>query len=117
VVSSTLNKALLIDEDGVTEKAFLDCSRMHYLFKSKFTNFDFHSLVSFHFDSAWTTRLISAKDHGSVQINVANVDPVTGLYTGDYKAFALAGYIRAKSEGDEALATLVQKSDAGMNAE
>lgn len=67
--------------------------------------------------SAWTTRLISAKDHGSVQINVANVDPITGVYTGDYKAFALAGYIRAKSEGDEALTTLVQKSDAGLSAE
>jgi small subunit ribosomal protein S21e len=67
--------------------------------------------------SAWTTRLISAKDHGSVQINVANVDPITGVYTGDYKAFALAGYIRAKSEGDEALTTLVQKNDAGMSAE
>jgi len=66
---------------------------------------------------AWTTRLISAKDHGSVQINVANVDPITGVYTGDYKAFALAGYIRAKSEGDEALTTLVQKNDAGMSAE
>ena len=28
---------------------------------------------------SWTNRLVEAKDHSSVQINVANVDPVTGL--------------------------------------
>jgi small subunit ribosomal protein S21e len=65
---------------------------------------------------SWTTRLISAKDHGSVQINVANIDPVTGVYTGECTTFALAGYIRNKSEGDEALTALVAKSDSVTNA-
>ena len=34
------------------------------------------------------------------QINVANVDPVTGIYSqGDFKTVALAGYIRGKVRG------------------
>lgn len=63
---------------------------------------------------SWTNRLIAAKDHASTQINVANVDPVTGLATGDSTAFCLAGYIRFKSEGDMALTQLVQTSDAAV---
>mmetsp|Transcript_9632 Transcript_9632/g.14169 ORF Transcript_9632/g.14169 Transcript_9632/m.14169 type:complete len:86 (-) Transcript_9632:278-535(-) len=65
---------------------------------------------------SWTNRLIKAKDHGSVQINVGNVDPTTGLYTGDSTTYALAGYIRHKSEGDMALTDLSSKNDAKMLA-
>ena len=65
---------------------------------------------------SWTNRLIEAKDHASVQINVANVDPATGLATGETTPFCLAGYIRFKSEGDMALTDLVQKSDAKMQS-
>ena len=60
---------------------------------------------------SWTNRLIRAKDHGSVQINVANVDPVTGLFTGESTAYAMAGYIRDKSEGDMAFTALVEVND------
>jgi small subunit ribosomal protein S21e len=63
---------------------------------------------------SYTSRLIAAKDHSSVQINVANVDPVTGVATGDFTPYALAGYIRFKSEGDMALTTLVREKDAQM---
>mmetsp|Transcript_36467 Transcript_36467/g.67427 ORF Transcript_36467/g.67427 Transcript_36467/m.67427 type:complete len:87 (+) Transcript_36467:135-395(+) len=65
---------------------------------------------------SWTNRLIPAKDHGSVQINVGNVDPVTGLFTGESTAYALAGYVRNKSEGDMALTALVETNDAKANA-
>merc|ERR1712021_218591 len=65
---------------------------------------------------SWTNRLIEAKDHASVQINVANVDPITGMATGENTAFALGGYIRFKSEGDMALSALAQKNDAIMFA-
>ena len=65
---------------------------------------------------SWTTRLIKAKDHSSVQINVANVDPVTGLALPETNSYALAGYIRFKSEGDMALTQLVQKKDIEMLA-
>jgi small subunit ribosomal protein S21e len=60
---------------------------------------------------SWTNRLVAAKDHASVQINVANVDPVTGLATGDSTAYCLAGYIRFNSEADMAMTSLVQKKD------
>jgi hypothetical protein len=49
--------------------------------------------------SSWTKRLITAKDHASVQINVGDVDPVSGRYTGTFKTFALCGYIRDKVSG------------------
>ena len=65
---------------------------------------------------SWTNRLVRAKDHSSVQINVASVDPVTGLATGDFTPYCLAGYIRFKSEGDMALTALVQKKDTEMLA-
>ena len=65
---------------------------------------------------SWTNRILEAKDHGSVQINVGNVDPVTGLFTGESTAFALSGYIRDKSEGDMALTVLSQKADAQIGS-
>lgn len=46
--------------------------------------------------SSWTHRLITAKDHASVQINVGSVDPATGRYTGEFKTYAICGYIRSK---------------------
>lgn len=66
---------------------------------------------------SYTNRLVSAKDHTSVQINVANVDPVTGIATGDYTPYCLCGYIRFKSEGDMALTMLVQKNDSAVVTE
>merc|ERR1711862_934514 len=60
---------------------------------------------------SYTMRLITAKDHGSVQINVANIDPITGTSKGDSKTYALCGYIRAKAEGDMALSYLVEQHD------
>jgi len=64
---------------------------------------------------SWTNRLIKAKEHASVQINVMNVDPVTGLATGDVQSYALAGFLRFKSESDMAFTDLVEKGDAQMN--
>ena len=65
---------------------------------------------------SYTNRLVSAKDHASVQVNVANVDPVTGIMTGESTAYCLAGYIRFKSESDMALTSLVQKRDTQLFA-
>ena len=60
---------------------------------------------------SWTNRLLTAKDHGSVQINVANVDPVSGLATGEATTYALSGCVRFRSEGDMALTELVKAND------
>mmetsp|Transcript_26132 Transcript_26132/g.34335 ORF Transcript_26132/g.34335 Transcript_26132/m.34335 type:complete len:82 (+) Transcript_26132:90-335(+) len=64
---------------------------------------------------SWTNRLIEAKDHSSIQINVGKIDPTTGLYVNEYDVFALTGYIRGKGEGDHALTELVKQKD-GLNA-
>ena len=42
-----------------------------------------------------SNRLITAKDHASVQINVGHLDE-NGLYTGQFSTFALSGFVRAQ---------------------
>jgi small subunit ribosomal protein S21e len=59
----------------------------------------------------WTSRLVVSKDHAAVQINVAHVDPVTGIYTGTATPICIAGYVRFKCESDWAITTLSQKFD------
>ncbi|KAI0985143.1 hypothetical protein GJ496_001119 [Pomphorhynchus laevis] len=53
-----------------------------------------------------TNRLITAKDHASIQISIADVDPDTGLITGKSKMFALAGDLRRMGESDDSLVRL-----------
>ena len=58
-------------------------------------------------DSDWTNRVIDAQDHASVmvfqqvisiyvQINIARVDPQTGVATGEIDTISLGGYVRAR---------------------
>mmetsp|Transcript_39584 Transcript_39584/g.51864 ORF Transcript_39584/g.51864 Transcript_39584/m.51864 type:complete len:81 (-) Transcript_39584:8-250(-) len=61
---------------------------------------------------SWSNRLLTADDKGSVQVNVADIDPVTGKYTKSYATFAISGYMRQKAESDEALFTLAKRNDA-----
>lgn len=44
--------------------------------------------------SAWTNKLITAKDHASVQINIGHLNE-DGTYNGQFTTFALTGKIRA----------------------
>ncbi len=39
--------------------------------------------------SSWTNRILNAKDHASVQISVADVDPTTGKCTGTTNTFGM----------------------------
>ncbi|KAI4351063.1 hypothetical protein L6164_005448 [Bauhinia variegata] len=55
-----------------------------------------------------TNRLITSKDHASVQINVGHLDE-NGIYNGHFSAFALCGFIRAQGDADSALDRLWQK--------
>lgn len=64
--------------------------------------------------SSWTNRILAAKDHASVQINVARVN-ANGVFTGESDTFALAGYIRSKGEADLALTELARQADAAKN--
>ena len=52
---------------------------------------------------------MAANDFGSVQINVGNIDPVTGKYNKTSKAIALCGFIRGHGEGDAALTELAAR--------
>ncbi|XP_072170307.1 small ribosomal subunit protein eS21-like [Diadema setosum] len=56
-----------------------------------------------------SNRIISAKDHASIQINVAEVDPQTGIYTRNFKTYAICGAIRGMGESDDSLNRLSQR--------
>jgi small subunit ribosomal protein S21e len=58
--------------------------------------------------SSATGRIIPAKDHASVQINVGNVDE-NGKYTGTYTPYALCGLVRSVGEADDSLNRLATK--------
>ncbi|KAI5322218.1 hypothetical protein L3X38_031290 [Prunus dulcis] len=58
-----------------------------------------------------TNRLITSKDHASVQINVGHLDE-NGIYTGQFSTFALCGYVRAQGDADGGLDRLWQKKKA-----
>merc|ERR1712071_628639 len=57
-----------------------------------------------------TNRVLIAKDHASVQLNVGQLDE-NGVHTGVYTTFALSGYIRHKAEADQAMNRLAASSD------
>ncbi|KAJ6775457.1 40S RIBOSOMAL PROTEIN S21 [Salix purpurea] len=42
-----------------------------------------------------TNRLITSKDHASVQLNIGHLDG-NGHYTGQFTTFALCGFVRAQ---------------------
>ena len=58
-----------------------------------------------------TNRLITAKDHASVQINIGHVDE-NGIYNGQFTTFALSGFIRAQGGADSAIDRLWSKKKA-----
>ncbi|OAY80734.1 40S ribosomal protein S21 [Ananas comosus] len=58
-----------------------------------------------------TNRLITAKDHASVQINVGHLDE-NGIYSGQSTTYALSGSVRAQGDADSALDRLWQKKKA-----
>jgi small subunit ribosomal protein S21e len=56
-----------------------------------------------------TGRIISAKDHASVQINFAEVNE-EGVANGNVVSFALSGYVRSMAEADDSLNLLAQNA-------
>ena len=53
------------------------------------------SFIVMFFCSSATNRLITSKDHASVQINIGHLD-ASGHYTGQFTTFALCGFVRAQ---------------------
>ncbi|CAM8925389.1 hypothetical protein QQ045_021184 [Rhodiola kirilowii] len=58
-----------------------------------------------------TNRLITSKDHASVQINIGHLD-ANGIYNNQFSTFALCGYVRAQGDADSGLDRLWQKKKA-----
>lgn len=76
--------------------------------------------------SSWTNKSIAPKDHQSVQvnseisitqINIAKLDPETGVMTDEYSTIALSGFVRQRvkvsfddqGEADMAITQLFRK--------
>lgn len=78
----------------------------HRIFTMKLISFFF----SFHYSSA-SNRIIHAKDHASVQLSVAEVDPNTGTMTGTSKTYAICGAIRGMGESDDCIARLAKRDN------
>ncbi|EAL60662.1 40S ribosomal protein S21 [Dictyostelium discoideum AX4] len=55
-----------------------------------------------------TNRLITAKDHASVQINIGHVN-AEGIYNGEQTIFAFCGFLRNNGQSDAALNRLAQQ--------
>jgi len=49
-----------------------------------------------------TNRILTAKDHSSVQINIAQLN-ASGIYEGNYTTVAFSGFIRNNAGSDQAL--------------
>nr|CAD7409640.1 unnamed protein product [Timema poppensis] len=56
-----------------------------------------------------SNRIIHAKDHASIQINIAEVDPATGRMTETSKMYAICGAIRRMGESDDCINRLAKK--------
>nr|ALS04937.1 40S ribosomal protein S21 [Pseudodiaptomus poplesia] len=56
-----------------------------------------------------SNRILAAKDHAAVQINLAEVDEATGRMTGNFKTYAICGAIRRMGESDDSINRLAKK--------
>lgn len=66
-------------------------------------------ILFFESTSSASNRIISAKDHASIQINIAEVDPARGVATGGYKTYAICGSIRQMGESDDSINNLAKR--------
>nr|XP_058155645.1 small ribosomal subunit protein eS21-like [Dasypus novemcinctus] len=55
-----------------------------------------------------SNRIIGAKDHMSIQINVAKVDKVTGRFNSQFKTYTICGAIHKMSESDDSILQLAK---------
>ncbi|OAD60821.1 40S ribosomal protein S21 [Eufriesea mexicana] len=58
-----------------------------------------------------SNRIIHAKDHASIQLSIADVDPETGRMTDSQKMYAICGAIRRMGESDDCLVRLAKNDD------
>jgi len=56
-----------------------------------------------------SNRIIYAKDHASIQMNIADVDEKTGMALPSSKTYAICGSIRRMGESDDCINRLAKK--------
>ncbi|KAF0765743.1 40S ribosomal protein S21 [Rhopalosiphum maidis] len=56
-----------------------------------------------------SNRIIPAKDHASIQINLAEIDSSTGRITGNHKILTISGAIRRMGESDDCITRLAKE--------
>ena len=58
---------------------------------------------------AASNKIIAAKDHAAVQLDIAEVDEKTGQKTNKSRTYALCGSIRMMGEADDSIVRLAAK--------
>jgi small subunit ribosomal protein S21e len=58
---------------------------------------------------AASNKIIAAKDHAAIQLDIAEVDEQTGRITGKNRTYALCGSIRMMGEADDSLVRLATR--------
>lgn len=58
---------------------------------------------------AASNKIIAAKDHAAVQLDIAEVDEQTGRMTGKSRTYALCGSIRMMGEADDSILRLANR--------
>ncbi|CAO2641771.1 40S ribosomal protein S21 [Lemmus lemmus] len=57
---------------------------------------------------ARSNLIIGAKDHASIQMNVAKVDRVTGQFNGQFKTYTICGTILMMGQSDDSILQLAK---------
>ncbi|CAH7451293.1 40S ribosomal protein S21 [Phodopus roborovskii] len=55
-----------------------------------------------------SNRIIGAKDHASIQMNVAEVDRCTGRFNGLFKTYAICGAVCRMGKSDDSILQLAK---------
>lgn len=58
---------------------------------------------------AASNKIIAAKDHAAIQIDLAEVNEQTGVATGKNRTYALCGSIRMMGEADDSIVRLAAR--------
>ena len=69
--------------------------------------FDAHSIL-LRVSSSVTQRILGAKDHAAIQLNIANLNS-EGRLTGTFKTYAISGYVRGAGESDDSINMLATR--------
>ena len=58
---------------------------------------------------AASNKIIAAKDHAAVQLDIAEVNELTGRITGKNRTYAICGSIRMMGEADDSIVRLATR--------